>query len=153
MVISASAIPPAMPARPPDAPGGHGSNASTIPMVVPSRPTNGAVEPTVARMPRPRLKSESSMQHLPLDRPLGRVDVGRGDGGPVAEQGLHFRSAPPSTRATWLRLVLLGQRDGLVELLFLDGAGELRRELPGRPGALVKCQSLLNAMVKRIRTT
>ena len=35
--------------------------AFTIPIVVPSNPTNGAVEPTVAMTPMPRLKSASVM--------------------------------------------------------------------------------------------
>ena len=105
MVISASAIPAEMPARPPEAPGAAMPvKAFTIPIVVPSSPTNGAVEPTVAMMPRPRLNSASVMQHLPLDRPLGRVDVGRGDGGPVGSSGFTSESASPRTRATWLFL-------------------------------------------------
>jgi hypothetical protein len=32
-------------------------NEFTMPIVVPSRPTNGAVEPTVARTPMPRFSS------------------------------------------------------------------------------------------------
>jgi hypothetical protein len=44
-------------------------------------------------------------------------------------------------------LVLLGQRDRLVELLFLNRPGEVRRELPGGRALLWICQSLFSAMV------
>jgi hypothetical protein len=40
-------------------------------------------------------------------------------------------------------LVLLGQRDGLVQLLFLDRPGEVRRELAGCLGALVNLPELV----------
>ena len=55
VVMSASAIPAEMPARPPDAPcAAMPAKAFTIPIVVPSRPTNGAVEPTVRQHARGR---------------------------------------------------------------------------------------------------
>ncbi len=103
MVISASEIPFEMPARPPEVPPALiAANDCTIPIVVPSSPTNGAVEPTVARMPRPRLNSESTIS---IWRSTARsaelmsaaVIVARS-----RSNGFTSWSAPPSTRETWL---------------------------------------------------
>ena len=152
VVISASAIPAEMPARPPDAPAAAMPvKAFTIPIVVPSRPTNGAVAPTVASTPRPRLNSDSVISICALDRPLGRVDVGGGDGGAVAEQRLHLGQRAAQHPGDVARLVLLGQRDGLLEVLFLDGAGELRARTSGSPSALFLIwMSLVIATVSEI---
>src|SRR6185503_20119405 len=68
-------------------------------------------------------------QHLALHRALRRVDVGGGDGGPVTQQRLHFQERLTQHAGHMALLVLLGQRDGLVQVLLLDGARELRREL------------------------
>ena len=84
-------------------------------------------------------------QHLPLDRPLGRVDVGGGDGGAVAQQRLHLGQRLAQHAGDVALLVLLGQRDRLVQVLFLDGAGELGRELPGLPLAPLELDELGDA--------
>ena len=144
MVMSASAIPPAMPARPPAFPPAViALNAVTMPIVVPSRPTNGAVEPTVARMPRPRLNSESTIS---ICRSTARSAELMSAAVMVARSrssGFTSCSAPPRTRATWLALVLLGQRDGLVELLFLNRPGEVRARTSAWRGALVDLPELV----------
>ena len=51
---SASAMPPETAAIPPDPVAAMLWNALMIPTTVPKRPMNGAVEPIVARSPRPR---------------------------------------------------------------------------------------------------
>ena len=92
-----------MPASPPDAPPADMAvKALTIPMQVPSRPTNGAVAPTVAIKPRPRLKSDRVMS---ISRSTARsaelisaaVIVARS-----RRRGFTSCSAPPSTLARWL---------------------------------------------------
>src|SRR5690349_5936101 len=70
-------------------------------------------------------------QHLTLHRPLGRVDVGGGDGGAVTQQRLHFGQRLAQHAGDVALLVLLGQRDGLVQVLFLNRARELRGKAPG----------------------
>src|SRR5213595_989093 len=63
VVINASAIPADTEASeppPPDA--AIPVKAFTMPITVPSSPTNGAVEPVVARMPRPRFSSAATMR-------------------------------------------------------------------------------------------
>ena len=103
MVISASAIPAEMPARPPEAPAAAMPvKAFTIPIVVPSRPTNGAVAPTVASTPRPRLNSASVIS---IWRSTARSAELMSAEVMVARswiRGFTSPSAPPSTRATWL---------------------------------------------------
>ena len=130
VVMSASAIPAEMPARPPDAPCcGHADERV-------HDTHRGAEQADERRRGADRRQhAEAALelgehdQHLALDRPLGRVDVGGGDGGAVAQQRLHFGQRAAEHAGDVALLVLLGQRDRLVEVLFLDGAGELGREL------------------------
>ena len=78
--------------------------AFTMPMVVPSRPTNGAVEPTVARMPVPRLNSASTIS---IWRSTARSAELMSAAMMVARSrssGFTSASASPSTRETWLFL-------------------------------------------------
>src|SRR5262245_23286401 len=104
--MSASEIPPATaPSEPPPPDAIMLEKAFTIPIVVPSRPTNGAVAPIVARMPRPRF---SSATMISIWRSTARsaelmsaaVIVARS-----RSNGLTSARASPSTRATWLFLV------------------------------------------------
>ena len=80
VVMSASATPAEIAERPPEPDAAMPVKAFTIPIVVPSRPTNGAVAPTVASTPRPRFSCDDRHQHFALDRTLRRVDVGDRDG-------------------------------------------------------------------------
>src|SRR5213080_1034354 len=89
--------------------------AFTIPITVPSSPTNGAVQPVVARMPRPRFSSAATMS---ISRSTARSTELMSAAVIVARSrssGFTSESASPTTRATWL--------------LFLEEAGEFRREL------------------------
>ena len=95
--------------------------AFTIPIVVPSRPTNGAVDADGGQHAEAALELGQRDQHLALDGALGRVDVGGGDRGPVAEQRLHLAQGATEHAGDVADLVLLGERDGLVEVLLLDG--------------------------------
>ena len=101
VVISASATPPVIAAREPEPPDADMPwKAVTIPIVVPSRPTNGAVAPVVARMPRPRF---SSAVMISICRSTARsaelmsaaVIVARS-----RSSGFTSASASPRTRAT-----------------------------------------------------
>jgi len=101
VAISASEIPAETPLRPPDAPAeAMAVNEVTIPIVVPSRPTNGAVEPTVASMGVPRLNWDSTIiicRSMARSAELMSADV------IVARSrsnGFTSVSAPPSTFAT-----------------------------------------------------
>src|SRR2546422_8327107 len=63
VVINASAIPAdTAPSEPPPPDAAMPVNALTIPITVPSRPTNGAVEPVVAKMPRRSEEHTSELQ-------------------------------------------------------------------------------------------
>ena len=80
------------------------TNAFTMPIVVPSRPTNGAVEPTVPRTPSPRLNSESTIS---ICRSTARSAELMSAAVMVARSrssGFTSASASPSTRETWLFL-------------------------------------------------
>ena len=57
-------MPAPIAARPPEPDAAMPVNAFTIPIVVPSNPTNGAVEPTVASTARPRFRFVSSSSML-----------------------------------------------------------------------------------------
>src|SRR5438445_8170834 len=62
VVMSASAIPADTEASDPPPPeAAMPVNAFTIPITVPSRPTNGAVAPVVARIPSPRFSSAATI--------------------------------------------------------------------------------------------
>jgi hypothetical protein len=95
-------------------------NAVTIPIVVPSKPTNAQAALQLGR----------DDEHLPLDCALGGVDVGGRDGRPVAQQRFHFGERLTQHARDVALLVLLGERDRAVELLLLQIPRELRRELP-----------------------
>ena len=103
VVINASAIPEETDASdppPPDA--AMPVNALTIPITVPSRPTNGAVEPVVARMPRPRFSSADTIR---ISRSTARSTELMSAAVMVARSrssGFTSESASPTTRATWL---------------------------------------------------
>src|SRR6266571_4673843 len=101
VVMSASAIPAEMPARPPEALwAAMPTNAFTIPIVVPRRPTNGAVEPTVPSTPSPRLNSASTIS---IWRSTARSAELMSAAVMVARSrssGFTSDSASPSTRAT-----------------------------------------------------
>src|SRR6267378_4254919 len=126
VVISASATPPVIAARDPEPPDADMPwNAVTIPIVVPSSPTNGAVAPVVSA--------------------LGRVDVGRGNGGAVAQQWLHFQERLTEDACDVTLLVLFRQGDRAVELLFLQVARELGGEFPGLLLRLAQIEPLGNA--------
>src|SRR5690606_3656423 len=88
--------------------------------------------------------------HLALDRALGRVDVGGGDRGTVTEQRLHLGQGTTQHPGDVRALALLGQRDRLVEVLLLDRARELRRELAGRGLALLHLDVLLEGDRERV---
>ena len=78
--------------------------AFTIPIVVPRRPTNGAVEPTVARSPVPRLNSESTIS---IWRSTARSAELMSAAVMVARsrsRGFTSARASPRTRETWLFL-------------------------------------------------
>ena len=78
--------------------------AFTIPIVVPRRPTNGAVAPTVASMPVPRLNSASTIS---IWRSTARSAELMSAAVMVARSrssGFTSASASPSTRETWLFL-------------------------------------------------
>src|SRR5437879_5884290 len=63
VVIKASAMPAdTAPSEPPPPDAAMPVNAFTMPITVPSSPTNGAVEPVVARIPRPRFSSADTMR-------------------------------------------------------------------------------------------
>ncbi len=64
VVMSASAIPAEIAPRPPAPDTAMPWKAFTMPIVVPSRPTNGAVAPTVASTARPRFSSEMMISML-----------------------------------------------------------------------------------------
>src|SRR3989442_9504596 len=106
VVMRASAIPADTDASeppPPDA--AMPVKAFTIPITVPSSPTNGAVEPIVARMPRPRF---SSATMISIWRSTARSAELMSAAVMVARSrssGFTSESASPSTRATWLRFV------------------------------------------------
>ena len=106
VVISASEMPPATaPSEPPPPEAIMPVKAFTIPIVVPSRPTNGAVAPIVARMPRPRFSSATMIN---IWRSTARSAELMSAAVMVARSrssGFTSASASPSTRATWLRLV------------------------------------------------
>ena len=102
--------------------------ALTIPIVVPSRPTNGAVAPTVASTPEAALQLDDLDQHLALDRALGRVDVGDRDRA-VQDERLHFGERAAEHAGDVRLLVALGQLDGLGEVVLLEELRELGREL------------------------
>jgi hypothetical protein len=73
--------------------------AFTMPIVVPRRPTNGAVEPTVASTPRPRFWSTiviSISRSTARSAELMSATVTE----PSVMSGLTSSSALPSTRAT-----------------------------------------------------
>jgi hypothetical protein len=82
-------------------------------------------------MPMPRLKSASVMS---ISRSTARstelmsaeVIVARSE-----SSGFTSESASPTTRATWLFLFCSARVMAPLQVLLLDGAGELRRELPG----------------------
>src|SRR5213078_2814445 len=118
VVIRASAIPAdTAPSDPPPPDAAMPVNAFTIPITVPSRPTNGAVDPVVARMPRPRFSSADTIR---ISRSTARL----------TDHARHVAL-----------LLLLGELDRTVELLLLQEAGELGREpprLPLRPEDLVQ---------------
>ena len=74
-------------------------NAFTIPIVVPSSPTNGAVAPTVASTARPRFRlviSRSMLRSTARSAELMSATVTE----PSWMRGLTSPSAPPSTSAT-----------------------------------------------------
>src|SRR6266566_3733861 len=68
-------------------------------------------------------------QHLARHGPLHRVDVGGGDRGAVAQQRLHFRERLADHARHVAALLFLGQLDRAVQLLLLQEARELGREL------------------------
>jgi hypothetical protein len=73
--------------------------AFTIPIVVPRRPTNGAVAPTVARTARPRFRfviSRSMLRSTARSAELMSDTVTE----PSWMRGFTSPRAPPSTRAT-----------------------------------------------------
>src|SRR6266568_3042048 len=130
VVTSASATPPVIACSdwpPPEA--AMPWNAFTTPNTVPSRPTNGAVAPVVARIERPRLSSEvrisicrSTARSAELMSPAVMVARSR-------SSGFTSFNASPSTRATWL---------------FLQRPRELRRELAGLLLRLAQVRPLLH---------
>src|SRR6266571_5114342 len=96
---------------------------------------------------RRRQDAEAALQlgrhdeDLTLHRALHRVDVGRGDGGAVPQQRLDLGERLTDHARDVALLLLLGELDRAVELLFLQEAGELGREpprLPLRPQDLVQ---------------
>jgi len=99
--MSASATPPVIAASEPEPPDADMPwNAVTIPIVVPSKPTNGAVAPVVARMPRPRFSSAVMMS---ICRSTARSAELMSAAVMVARSrssGFTSESASPSTRAT-----------------------------------------------------
>ncbi len=99
VVMSASATPAEMAPMPPAPLAAMPTNALTIPIVVPSRPTNGAVAPTVASTPRPRLSSTiviSISRSTARSAELMSATVTL----PSWISGLISERALPSTRAT-----------------------------------------------------
>src|SRR5574337_215297 len=62
VVTSASAMPAETDPRPPDPVAAMAWKAVMMPATVPSSPTKGAVEPTVASAPRPRRRSAAVRQ-------------------------------------------------------------------------------------------
>src|SRR5215216_3591789 len=60
-------------------------------------------------------------QHLALDRPLRRVDVGGRDGGAITQQRLHLGQRLAYDPGQVALLVLLRQRNRLVQILLLNG--------------------------------
>src|SRR5947209_3564709 len=79
--------------------------------------------------PQAALQLRRDDQHLALHSPLHRVDVGGGDRGAVAQQRLHFRERLADHARHVAALLFLGQLDRAVQLLLLQEARELGREL------------------------
>jgi hypothetical protein len=149
VAISASAIPAHDARRPPAAPPSrhrlervHDADRGAEQTDERRRRADGAQHARAA------LELGEDDHHLALHRALGRVDVGGGDGGTVTQQRLHLGQGAAEHARDVALLVLLGQRDGLVEVLFLDGARELRRELPRRASLFLILRSFWNAMVR-----
>ena len=103
-------------------------NAFTMPIVVPSSPTNGAVAPTVASTARPRFRfviSRSMLRSTARSAELMSATVTE----PSAMQRLHFTERAAEHEGDVRLLVALGETDRFGEVVFLEELRELRREL------------------------
>src|ERR1051325_6404560 len=72
-------------------------------------------------------------ENLALHRALHRVDVGCGDGGAIAQQRLHLGEGLAHHAGHVAAVLLLGELDRAVELLFLEETRELGCEFPRLP--------------------
>ena len=129
MVISASPTPPATASMPPPPVAAMPMNELVMPIVVPRRPTNGAVAPMVASAERWRFNSEAMASCWRVtvrsaDSIARSANTGSASSGATRCQRL--AEDPPERR----RRVLVRQGDGVVDAVLRQGASEHGRQDP-----------------------